>query len=139
MYTHTHSGLHSYLLDKPQTGVSFEYIYIERERERERVNTLSRIGCTFTFFFPLSLFLQGNRVDLHGKVLRYVDYDPDQQDPVYTGPLQVLGPGFAPFKPYVRPKHFYTRVSPLQLTLLPPQVSRLYVVQPWHCLLQTNA
>lgn len=55
--------------------------------------------------------MQGNLVDLHGKVLRYVDYNPDQQDPVYTGPLQVLGPGFAPFKPYVRPKHFYTRVS----------------------------
>lgn len=58
-----------------------------------------------------SPFPQGNLVDLHGKVIRYVDYNPEQQDPVYTGPLQVLGPGFAPFKPYVRPPYFYTRVS----------------------------
>ena len=71
-------------------------------------------GISFSLSLSLSLSLspsQGNLVDLHGKHIRSVDYDPDQQDPVYTGPLQVLGPGFAPFKPYVRPSYFYTRVS----------------------------
>ena len=67
---------------------------------------------SLSLFLSISLSLQGNLVDLHGKVLRYVDFNPDQQDPVYTGPLQVLGPGFAPFKPYVRPNRFYIRVSP---------------------------
>ena len=89
-----YSGLHSYLLDKPQTGVSFQSASSEM------------------WFILLHLTtVQGNLIDLHGKVIRYVEFNPDQVDPVYTGPLQVLGPGFAPFKPYVRLNHFYLRVN----------------------------
>lgn len=54
---------------------------------------------------------QGVVVDLHGDVLQEVPPDAEQEGPVYTGPLQVLGPGFAPFKPYLRPSYFYLRVS----------------------------
>ena len=34
----------------------------------------------------------------------------DRDGPVYDGPVQILGPGFAPFKPYLRPRFFYLRV-----------------------------
>ena len=36
---------------------------------------------------------------------------PAPNGPVYDGPAQVLGPGFAPFKPYLRPHFFHLRVS----------------------------
>lgn len=54
---------------------------------------------------------QGNLVDLHENILREVPYDPNHEGPIYTGPLEVLGPGFAPFKPYLRPPFFHFRVS----------------------------
>ena len=49
-------------------------------------------------------------VDLHENMIREVPYDPNHEGPVYTGPLEVLGPGFAPFKPYLRPPFFHLRV-----------------------------
>ena len=49
-------------------------------------------------------------MDIHGNVIQEVPYDPAKKDPIYTGPQQVLGPGFAPFKPYLRPPYFYLRV-----------------------------
>ena len=63
-------------------------------------------------------------VDIHENVIRHIPADPnpdhsdtpeqngaDHDGPVYDGPVQVLGPGFAPFKPYLRPPFFYLRVS----------------------------
>ena len=50
-------------------------------------------------------------VDVHGSILRTVPSDADVKGPVYSGRLQVIGPGFAPFKPYLRPRYFYLRVS----------------------------
>ena len=85
--------------------------------------SLFLLSSSFPHLSPLSFhpvsppLVQGNLVDLHGNVIRYVDYNPDQQDPVYTGPLQLLGPGFAPFKPYVRPAYFYARVRHLSTIL----------------------
>ena len=49
-------------------------------------------------------------MDVHGNVIREVPFDASHEGAVYTGRLQVLGPGFAPFKPYLRPKYFYIRV-----------------------------
>jgi E3 ubiquitin-protein ligase MARCH6 len=74
-------GLQSYLLDKAQTG--------------------------------------GDVVDIHENVVRHIppvaadgDQDNANRDgPVYDGPVQVLGPGFAPFKPYLRPRFFYIRMA----------------------------
>lgn len=89
-------GLQSYLLDKAQTG--------------------------------------GDVVDVHENVIRHIPRGgddqppdpvaereddqqghneapaPDPEGPVYDGPAQVLGPGFAPFKPYLRPHFFYLRM-----------------------------
>ena len=161
-YTHTHTHTLMLIVGCTPTcwinhRQGWVFVYIQREE-----NALSRVGCTIATSLSLSLSLslshthththtyththalslslslsfslslKGNLVDLHGKVLRYVDYNPDQQDPVYTGPLQVLGPGFAPFKPYVRPKHFYTRVSPLQ------SAPTKFIVQLELCLLHEN-
>lgn len=50
-------------------------------------------------------------MDMHGKVIQALPYDPNWEGPVYTGPTQVLGPGFPPFKPYLRPQYFVLRVS----------------------------
>lgn len=50
-------------------------------------------------------------VDVHGSIIREVPYDADNDGSIFTGRLQVIGPGFAPFKPYLRPKYFYFRVS----------------------------
>lgn len=50
-------------------------------------------------------------MDMHGKVIQALPYDPNWEGPVYTGPNQVLGPGFPPFKPYLRPRYFGLRVS----------------------------
>ena len=57
-------------------------------------------------------------MDLNENLLREIPYNPDvaNQEPPYTGPLQVLGPGFAPFKPYLRPYYFFPRVSDVVLT-----------------------
>lgn len=55
--------------------------------------------------------LQGVLVDVHGSIIREVPYNPTHEGPLYTGRLQVIGPGFAPFKPYLRPSNFYFRVS----------------------------
>ena len=63
-------------------------------------------------------------VDVHENIVRHVPRDAnrdqaelaDANEPVYDGPVQVLGPGFAPFKPYLRPTFFYFRVSPLTLS-----------------------
>ena len=52
-------------------------------------------------------------VDVHGSVLREVLPGAHVDGPVFTGRLQVVGPGFAPFKPYLRPHYFYLRVSSL--------------------------
>ncbi|KAL5467202.1 hypothetical protein EMCRGX_G031401 [Ephydatia muelleri] len=65
-------GLHSYLLDRPQSG--------------------------------------GTVVDINEAVIRHIPYDPQFPGPVYDGPLQVTGPGYAPFKPYLRPRLFYLRI-----------------------------
>lgn len=54
--------------------------------------------------------MQGILVDVHGSIIREVPFD-SNEDSLYTGHLQVIGPGFAPFKPYLRPRHFYFRVS----------------------------
>ena len=51
-------------------------------------------------------------IDLHGKVITAIPSGPvEDENPVHTGPLQVLGPGFPPFKPYLRPPYFFLRVS----------------------------
>ena len=57
-------------------------------------------------------------MDIHENVLRHIPVGGDdggpgavQDGPVYAGPVQVLGPGFAPFKPYLRPRFFFIRVS----------------------------
>lgn len=51
-------------------------------------------------------------VDLHGNVIASIPASPiEEEGPVHTGPLQVLGPGFPPYKPYLRPPYFYLRVS----------------------------
>ena len=49
-------------------------------------------------------------MDVHGAAIAHVPDDPEYNAPLYTR-LQVIGPGFAPFKPYLRPKYFYFRVS----------------------------
>ena len=53
-------------------------------------------------------------VDVHGTIIREVPFEPNHEGPIYTGRLQVLGAGFAPFKPYLRPRYFYFRVSYFQ-------------------------
>ena len=55
-------------------------------------------------------------MDIQENVLRHVPQDPGHDGPapdgpVHDGPVQILGPGFAPFKPYLRPRFFYIRVS----------------------------
>ena len=50
-------------------------------------------------------------VDMHGKIIQAVPYDPQFSGPAYTGATQTLGPGFAPFKPYLRPSYFFLRVK----------------------------
>ena len=56
-------------------------------------------------------FVQGVIVDTHGQIIGNLNYDPNWEGPVYNGENQILGPGFAPFKPYLRPKYFISRVS----------------------------
>ena len=46
-------------------------------------------------------------VDVHGDAI-----PDDPNNSLMEIRLQVVGPGFAPFKPYLRPKYFYFRVSP---------------------------
>lgn len=55
-------------------------------------------------------------MDMHGKVIQGLPYDPNWEGPVYTGPNQVLGPGFPPFKPYLRPQYFGLRVSLISIS-----------------------
>ncbi|XP_019864267.1 PREDICTED: E3 ubiquitin-protein ligase MARCH6-like isoform X1 [Amphimedon queenslandica] len=50
-------------------------------------------------------------VDMHGNVIMTLPYDPNWEGPVHPGPAEVLGPGFAPFKPYLRTKYFFLRVT----------------------------
>ena len=64
--------------------------------------------CTHTFFY---MHTQGSVVDINEVVIRHIPYDIQFQGPVYDGPVQVIGPGYAPFKPYLRPRLFYLRVS----------------------------
>ncbi len=52
-------------------------------------------------------------VDIHGNPIRHIEYDPTWEGPVYIGDNQTLGPGYAPFKPYLRPKYFQIRVCGL--------------------------
>lgn len=48
-------------------------------------------------------------MDVHGSIIREVPLNSDEHN--NNDRLQVIGPGFAPFKPYLRPRHFYFRVS----------------------------
>ena len=85
-------------------------------------------------------YTQGKVVDFSENVIREIPYDPNDTNdtntgPVYTGPLQVHAPGFAPFKPYLRPTYFYIRVS----VLSPDNISStdlfsLFVYQLIFCL-----
>ena len=54
---------------------------------------------------------QGTVVDMRGQAMHELPEGDPQPGPVYNGEPQVLGPGFAPFKPYLRPKFFYVKVS----------------------------
>lgn len=51
---------------------------------------------------------------MHGTIIQIVPYDPSHAGPVYTGATQSMGPGFAPFKPYLRTKNFFVRVSSVE-------------------------
>ena len=55
--------------------------------------------------------LQGTVVDMRGQAMLDLPEGNPQPGPVYNGEPQVLGPGFAPFKPYLRPKFFHLKVS----------------------------
>lgn len=55
--------------------------------------------------------LQGTVVDMRGQAMQDLPEGNPQPGPVYNGEPQVLGPGFAPFKPYLRPKFFHLKVS----------------------------
>jgi E3 ubiquitin-protein ligase MARCH6 len=56
----------------------------------------------------------GDVIDIHENVLLHIPAEPNPDNPAPNGPvydgIQVLGPGFAPFKPYLRPRFFYVRV-----------------------------
>jgi E3 ubiquitin-protein ligase MARCH6 len=52
----------------------------------------------------------GRVVDMHGTVLYELPDGTPQPGPVYGGNPQVLGPGFAPFKPYLRPRYFVLKL-----------------------------
>ena len=67
----------------------------------------------FIFIVHYHFICKGTIVDVHGKVIQVLDYDSNWESPAYTGPNQVIGPGFAPFKPYLRPGWFYLRVCTL--------------------------
>lgn len=115
------SGLQSYLLDKYQTGVSDQAIIHSCIYKYFCVPLKGTCTCIlYTHSLPpclsLSLSIQGDVVDIQENVVRHVPVDPSQDGPapdgpVYDGPVQILGPGFAPFKPYLRPRFFYIRVS----------------------------
>ena len=49
-------------------------------------------------------------VSMRGTVIRELDYDPTYDKPAYEGEAQLPGPGFASFKPYLRPYYFKFRV-----------------------------
>lgn len=51
--------------------------------------------------------MQGNLIDIHGNIIQYI---PLHSHYVGSRRLEVLGPGYAPFKQYLRPKYFYFRV-----------------------------
>lgn len=76
--------------------------------------SVSDRGMFYDYYIVLLRMLldtKGDVVDVHGSVLREVPFGADGDGPVFTGRLQVIGPGFAPFKPYLRPHYFYFRVS----------------------------
>jgi E3 ubiquitin-protein ligase MARCH6 len=47
---------------------------------------------------------------MHGNIIHYLEYDSDWEGPAYVGANEVIGPGFAPFKPYLRPSYFFLRI-----------------------------
>ena len=54
--------------------------------------------------------VQGHVVSMRGTVIRELQYDPTYDKPAYEGEAQLPGPGFASFKPYLRPYYFRIRV-----------------------------
>ena len=69
---------------------------------------------------------------MHGTIIQIVPYDPTLVGPVYTGATQSMGPGFAPFKPYLRPSYFFIRVrciiKPAIVTTLLNRLLHLYLL-----------
>ena len=101
------SGLQSYLLDKAQTAVSCGSLF---SLHTHALSLSLSLSLSLLPHPPPPLSSQGKIVDVHETIIREVPPGPTPEGPVYDGPAQVLGPGFAPFKPYLRPYYFHLRV-----------------------------
>lgn len=53
----------------------------------------------------------GHVVSMRGTIIRELEYDPTCDKPAYEGEAQIPGPGFASFKPYLRPYYFKFRMA----------------------------
>lgn len=67
-------------------------------------------SCIGNTIYLVNCYLQGYVVSMRGTVIRELFHDPNYDKPAYEGEAQVPGPGFASFKPYLRPYYFKLRV-----------------------------